>query len=71
MAVVKPRSIQRHPLVWGFVWAGLTVGLIWLIDYASGQRLPNLLITIPIWAIAGASWGYAMKRHYDRKERAQ
>jgi hypothetical protein len=69
MALVKPGSIQRHPLAWGLLWATLTVALICVINYALGEPLPNLLVALPIWAVAGAGWGYLVKWHFDRKER--
>jgi hypothetical protein len=71
MKLVNPRSIQRHPLVWGWLWAALTMGLIWIVDYARGETLPNLLITIPMFAVAGAVWGYSMKWFFDRREGAE
>jgi hypothetical protein len=67
MALVKPSSIQRHPLGWGLLWAGLSFALVCLIQYVLGRPLPNLLIALPVWAVAGAIWGYWMKRYYDRK----
>ena len=71
MALVKSSSIQKHPLLWGWVWAGLTVALICLINYVRGQAMPHLAAALPIWAVAGAGWGYAMKWSFDRKERAR
>ena len=71
MALVKAISIQKHPLLWGWVWAGLTVAILCLIDYARGEAMPNPWIVLPIWAVAGAAWGYAMKWSFDRKEGAQ
>jgi hypothetical protein len=47
------------------------MGLICIVDYARGEPLPNLLITIPMFAVAGAVWGYSMKWFFDRREGAE
>jgi hypothetical protein len=67
MALVKPASIQKHPIAWGLVWAALTLGSMSLIEYGRDHRLLNLLIAIPIWAVGGLAWGYGMKWFFDRR----
>jgi len=61
MTSIKPLSIQKHPLILGWIWAALTLALLSLLDYVRGEPLPNLLIEIPIFAILGAAWGYSVK----------
>jgi len=36
-------------------------------DAGLGRRLPNLLIAVPTWAVAGLGWRYFMKWNFDRK----
>ena len=67
MALVRPNSIQKHPIAWGLLWAAGTLALIYLYEYMRGERSPSLFISVPIFALGGVSWGYAMKRHFDRK----
>lgn len=62
-----PGSIQRHPLLWGWLWAGLTFALVTLVSWARGDEPKNWLIALLIWAVAGAAWGYGMKWFFDRR----
>ena len=69
MTLIKPDTLRKHPIAWGLLWAAATLALVYLINYALGERLPNLSIVIPIWAVAGAGWGYLVKWSFDRKGR--
>jgi|GEM_PF-5472061 hypothetical protein len=67
MGIVRPGWIQRHPVVWGLLWASASFAVSSLMDAGLGRRLPNLLIAVPTWAVAGLGWGYFMKWNFDRK----
>ena len=67
MALLKPDTVQKHPLIVGWTWAALTLLLICAVDYARGEELPDLLVAIPIWAVTGIAFGYGLRWSFARK----